>query len=61
MLGATLPFEAWLDDEGRPRRIAYRIEQAPTAVLPARTVVVTYELSGFGGEVSGLEFTTQAG
>jgi hypothetical protein len=57
----TLPMEVWVGDDGEPRRIAYRIEQAPTAALPARTIVVTYELADLGNPVSGLEFTSQAG
>jgi hypothetical protein len=60
-LGAELPFEAEIGDDGLPRRISYRIEQEPTAALPARTIEVTYDLADVGEPVSGLEFTSQAG
>ncbi len=57
----TLPMEVWVGDDGEPRRIAYRIEQAATAALPARTIVVTYELADLGDPVSGLEFRRRPG
>ena len=60
-LGANLPLEVVVGEDGAPRRISYRIEQEPTAALPARTIVVTYELADLGEPVSGLQFTTQAG
>ena len=60
-LGAHLPMEVVVDGDGAPRRISYRIEQEPKGVLPARTVVVTYELADLGKPVSGLQFTSQAG
>ena len=60
-LGAHLPLEVVIGGDGAPRRISYRIEQAPTPVLPARTIVVTYELADLGEPVSGLQFTSQAG
>ena len=60
-LGAHLPMEVVIGGDGAPRRISYRIEQEPTPALPARTVVVTYELADLGEPVSGLQFTTQAG
>ena len=60
-LGAHLPMEVVVDGDGVPRRISYRIEQEPSGVLPARTIVVTYELADLGEPVSGLQFTLQAG
>jgi hypothetical protein len=48
LLGATLPLEVSLGDDGLPERIAYRVELEPTAALPGRTIVVTYELADFG-------------
>ena len=60
-LGAHLPLEVVIGGDGAPRRISYRIEQEPTPVLPARTIVVTYELADLGEPVSGLQFTSQAG
>ena len=54
-IDTTLPMEAWIGDDGLPYRIAYRIEQEPTAALPARTIVVTYELADIGEPVSGLD------
>ena len=61
LLGASLPLEVWLDDEGVPERIAYRIELKPTPALPARTIEVTYELADVGDPISGLELKPQAG
>lgn len=59
--GEALPMEVWLDEDGVPQRILYRIEQEPTAALPARSVTATYELGDIGEPVSGLEFRSQAG
>lgn len=60
-LGAHLPMEVVIGGDGAPRGISYRIEQEPTPALPARTIVVTYELADLGEPVSGLQFTSQAG
>jgi hypothetical protein len=48
LLGASLPLEVRLGDDGLPERIAYRVELEPTAALPARTIEVTYDLADFG-------------
>ncbi|MBA2332571.1 MAG: hypothetical protein H0V94_07280 [Actinobacteria bacterium] len=48
-----LELEAWIQDDGLPRRLDYVVQLAPVRtdgklVLPARTVRVSYELSEFG-------------
>ena len=56
--GPKLDFEAWLDADGLPRRLAYWIEKgdvrAPKGgkvVIPAKTIRAEYRLFGFGDDV----------
>ena len=56
--GPKLDFEAWIDADGLPRRIAYWIEKgdvrAPTGgkvLIPAKTIRADYRLFGFGDDV----------
>ena len=52
-----LPLDVWLDADGLPRRIQYvfrlkPLESEDTPVLPARSILGVYELSGFGDPVA---------
>ena len=52
-----LPIDVWLDPDGLPRRIEYVFRLKPLdsegeQVLPARSVLGVYELSGFGEPVA---------
>lgn len=55
--GMELTLEAWLGSDSLPRRLVYVLELEPLRggdgrqVLPARTIRVIYDLSGFGEDV----------
>lgn len=56
--GPELDFEAWLDGEGLPRRIAYwfdkddvRSPDGTKVIIPAKTIRAEYRLFGFGDDV----------
>jgi len=54
--GPELRLEAWLDGAGLPRRLAYSlskdaVESDGKVVIPAKSIRVTYDLSGFGDDV----------
>ena len=56
--GPKLDFEAWIDADGLPLRIAYWIEKGDVRmpkggkiVIPAKTIRGEYRLSGFGDDV----------
>jgi hypothetical protein len=51
-LGADLPMEAWIADDGLPRLLAYEVHLKPTRILttrlPSRTIRGEYRLEAFG-------------
>jgi hypothetical protein len=54
--GPNLRLEAWLDEDGLPLRLAYSLSKDAVSsqgkvVIPAKSIRVTYELSGFGDDV----------
>jgi hypothetical protein len=54
--GPELRLEAWLDGDDLPRRLAYSLSKDAVSsqgkvVIPAKSVRVTYGLSGFGDDV----------
>lgn len=54
--GPELQLEAWLDGDELPRRLVYSlskdaVESDGKVVIPAKSIRVTYDLSGFGEDV----------